>query len=77
MKEFARQRAGIVLHEQVIDGIAAAHAAYGLAARHARTQRKNGVGTDVLDLRKVDAVFVTKRKIAKQVFKRVDAASCQ
>ena len=74
MEKFARQRAGVILHEQVIDRIAAPHAAYGLSARHAHAQGKDTVWPNVLDLRKMDAIFIAKGKIAEQVFQRVNAA---
>src|SRR5260370_9041293 len=76
VEKFAGERAaGIVLHEQVIDGVAAAaHAADGLAAHHAGANGVGAVGPDVLHLGKMDAVFVAKREVAEQVLERVDAA---
>src|SRR5713226_9787774 len=76
MKKFDREKAaGVVLDEQMIDGVAAAaHAADRLAAHHARA---NGVGAarlDVPHLGKMDAVLVAKREIAEKVFERLDAA---
>src|SRR5713226_5561907 len=59
----------------MIDGVAAAaHAADGLAAHDTRANGVDAVGLDVLDLGKMDAVFVAKRQVAEQVLKRVDAA---
>ncbi len=52
MKEFAGQRARIILNQEVINGIAAAHAPHCLAAHYARTQRINAVRLNVLDLGK-------------------------
>jgi len=76
VKKFDGEKtARVVLNEQVIDGVAAAaHAADGLAAHHARANGVNAVGLDVLHLGKMDAVFVAKGEIAEQVFERVDAA---
>ena len=48
-----------------------------LAARHAHTQRKDTVWPNVLNLRKMDAIFIAKGKIAEQVFQGVNAALCE
>ncbi len=75
MKEFAgEQAAGGVLNEQVIDGVAAAHAADGLAAHDLGADGVDAVGLDVLDIGKMDAVFVAERQIREQVFEGVKAA---
>src|SRR5208283_3694823 len=74
VEELAGQRAGIILNEEMIDGIAAVHAANGLAAHDTGAQSVGAVGLDVLDLGEMDAVFVAEGKIMEQIFKRVDAA---
>ena len=74
VKKFAGERAGVVLHQKMIDGIAAAHAANGLSAGDAYAEGENVVGADVLDLREVDAVFVAEREIGEEIFEGVDAA---
>src|SRR5438046_10385951 len=58
----------------MIDGIAAAHGADGLATHHASANGVNAVRLDVFHPGKMDAVFVTKRQVAEEVLKRVDAA---
>src|SRR2546429_1222158 len=68
------QAAGFVLHEQMIDGVAAAHAADGLAAQDAGANGVDTVRLDVLDFGKMDAIFVAKRQVAEQVVEGVDAA---
>jgi hypothetical protein len=73
MKKFARERAGIVLHQQMIDGVATAHTANGLAAGDAYAQSENIVGAHIFDLRKVETVFVSERQVAKEIFECVDA----
>ena len=75
MEKLARQQAaGVILHEQVIDGVAAAHGAHRLAAHHARANGVNAVGLDVLHFGEMNAVFVAKRQIAQEILERVDAA---
>jgi hypothetical protein len=74
MKEFARKRACVVLHEQVVNGVSATHAAHSGPAGDAHTQSKNMVRADIFDLGEADAVFVAKREIAEQVFEGVNAA---
>ena len=75
VKKFAgQQAAGRVLHQQVINGVAAAHSADGLAAHHLGANGVNAVGLDVLHIRKMDAIFVAKRQVREQVFERVKAA---
>lgn len=74
VEEFARKRAGIVLHEQVVDGVATIHPADGLAAHDASAQGVNPVGLNIFDFREVDAVFIAKGEVVQQVFEGVDAA---
>ena len=76
VKEFAGERAaGVVLNEEMIDGVAAAaHAADGLAAHDTRANGVSAVGLDIFYFGKMNAVFVTKREIAEQIFERVDTA---
>src|SRR6266704_630153 len=60
-----------VLDEQMIDGVAAAaHAANGLAAHHAGANGVDAIGLDVLDVRKMDAVFVAKWQVAEEILER-------
>src|SRR5215467_9175209 len=75
VKEFAAERETVlVLHQEVVDGVAASHATHGGAAGDTNAQRVDAVGSDVFDLGKMDAVFVSERKVSEQVFQRVDAA---
>src|SRR5690242_13417154 len=76
MEEFAgQQAASLVLHQQVINGVAAeAHVSKGLTAHDARTNGICSVGLNVLHLRKVNAVFIAKRQIAEQIFERINPA---
>jgi hypothetical protein len=73
VKKFAGERAGVVLNEKMIDGIASTHAANGLAAGDADAQSENIVGTNIFDLREVETVFVAKRKVTEKVFESVNA----
>ncbi len=61
----------------MIDGVATPHAANGLSAGDANTQRENIVGANVSNLRKVKAVFVSERQVAKEIFECVDATFCE
>src|SRR5882762_3744605 len=73
--KLARQRtAGVVLHQQVIDGVAAAHAAHRLAAHDARANGIRAVRLNVLHLGEMDAVFIAKGEVAQQILERVDPA---
>ena len=76
MKKLAGKLAtSFVLYKQVVNGVAAeAHVSNGLAAHDPRSNRVGAVRLNVLDLRKMDAVFVTKRKVAEQIFERMNAA---
>ena len=74
VEKLAGQRAGVVLNEQVIDGVAAVHAADGLAAHDAGAQGVGGVRLKVFNFGKMDAVFVAEWKVVQQVFESVDAA---
>ncbi len=47
VKKLASERAGFVLDKQVIDGVAASHAAHGLAAHDARADGVRAVWLDV------------------------------
>jgi hypothetical protein len=73
VEKFAGERTGIVLHEKMIDGVAATHAANRLTTGDADAQSENIVGAHIFDLRKVKAVFVSERQVAKEVFECVDA----
>jgi len=75
VKKLARQRtARVVLHQQVINGVAAAHTAHRLAAHHPCTNGVRAVRLNVFHLGEMDAVFVTEREVPEQVLKRVDPA---
>ncbi len=74
VKKLAGQRAGIILNEEMIDGIAAVHAANSLAAHDAGAQGVGAVGLNVLDFGEMDAVFVAEGQIVEQIFEREDAA---
>src|SRR3979490_981497 len=55
-------------------GAAAAHAADRLAAHHAGADGVGAVRLDVLHLGEMNAIFVAKWQVAKQILERVDAA---
>src|SRR5271165_2634835 len=74
VKEFAGERAGIVLHEKMIDGVAAVHAADGLAAHDARANGVDIVGLKIFDFGEVGTVFVAKGQVVKEIVECVDAA---
>jgi len=73
VEKFAGKRTGVVLHEKMIDGVAATHAANSLSAGDADTQSENIVGANISNLRKVKAVFVAERQVGKEIFESVDA----
>jgi len=75
VKKFAGEgETGFVLYEQVVDGVASAHAAHGGTAGYAHPQSIDITRANILDEGKVNAVFVAEREIAEQVFESVDAA---
>lgn len=77
VEEFApKQPARGILDQKMVDGIAtvSAHGAHRLATHYSRANGVNAVGPNVANVRKVDAVFVPKRKIGEQVSKSVQAA---
>src|SRR5229473_7097308 len=76
MEKFDGEKtAGVVLDEQMIDGVAAAaHAADGLAAHHARANGVGAVGLDIFHLGEMNAIFVAKRQVAEKILESVDAA---
>jgi len=74
VEEFARKRAAVVLHEEMVDGVAAVHPTDGLAAHDASTQGINTVGLNVFYFGETDAVFVAKREIVQKIFQSVDTA---
>ncbi len=55
VKEFAGEEACRILHQQMVNGVAAARCAHGLAAHHARADGVNAVGLNVLDVAEMDA----------------------
>ena len=74
VKKLAGKLAGGILHEEMIDGVAPAHGADGLAAHNAGANGVDAVGLDVADVREMDAVFVAEGEIVKEIVDRVDAA---
>lgn len=56
-------------------GVVAAHAAHGLATHDLYADGVDAVGLNVFYVGKMDAVFVTERKIGEQVFEGMDAAA--
>src|ERR1700675_2265536 len=74
VKEFAGEQAGGILHEEMIDGVAAARRAHGLAAHYAGANGVDAVGLDVLDVAEMDAIFVAEGEVQEQIFEGVDAA---
>ena len=68
MEKFAgKKSARCVLHEEVINSVAAAHPADGLTAHYLGSDGVNAVWLDVLDVRKMNAVFVAERQIRQQI----------
>ncbi len=75
VKKFARQQtAHVVLQQQMIDGVAAAHAANHLAAHHTRANGVGAVRLDVFHLGEMDAIFITEGEVTQQILERVDSA---
>ncbi len=74
VKKFAGELAGRILHEEMIDGVASAHGAHGLATHDASANGVDAVGLDVANVGEVDAIFVAERQIVKKIVDRVDAA---
>jgi hypothetical protein len=74
MEKFAGELAGGILHEKMVDGVASAHGADGLAAHDAGANSVDAVGLDVLDIGEVDAVFVAEGEIVEEIVDGVDAA---
>ncbi len=75
VKKFAGERAGIVLHQEMVDGVAAAvHAADGLAAEDFGAQSIDVAGLDFFNLREADAVFVAEWQVTEQVQERANTA---
>ncbi len=74
VKKFAGEQAGGILHEEMVDGVAAAGRAHGLAAHDAGANGVDAVGLDVFDVTEMDAVFVAEGEIEEEIFEGVDAA---
>jgi hypothetical protein len=74
VEKFAGELAGGILHEKMIDGVASAHGAQGLAAHDASANGVDAVGLDVFDVGEMDAVFVTKWQVEEEIVERIDAA---
>src|SRR5260370_11048009 len=74
VKKFAGKLAGGILHEEMIDGVAPAHGADGLAAHDASANGVDAVGLNVANVGEVDAIFVAEGQIVKKIVDRVYAA---
>src|SRR4029077_20754786 len=75
VKEFAGEKAtGGILNEQVINGVVAELVGDGLAAHDARANGVSSVGLDLLDIGKMNAIFVTGGQIGGQVVEGGKAA---
>jgi hypothetical protein len=74
VKKLDGERAGFVLNEQMIDSIAAAHAADGLAAHDFSANGVDTVWLNVFEAGETDAVFVAKWQIGEQIFECMDSA---
>src|SRR5271165_3674586 len=73
VKKLAGKRAGLILNQEVINGIAAVPTADGLAAHDPRTESVYPAGLKVFNFGKMNAVFVTERQIVEQIFEGEDA----
>jgi hypothetical protein len=58
----------------MIDGVASAHAADSLTAGDADAKRENIVGAHILDLGKVETIFIAKGEVAEEIFESVNSA---
>src|SRR6266446_7342615 len=58
VKKLAGKLAGGILHEEMIDGVAPAHGADGLAAHDASADGVDAVGLNVAHVGEMDAIFV-------------------
>ena len=58
----------------MIDSVATAHTAHGLAAHHARANGIRPVRLDVFHLGKMNEIFIAKRQVREQILERVDPA---
>jgi hypothetical protein len=67
VEKLAWERTGVVLHQQMVDGVAAVHAADRLAAHNAGAQGVGAVGLNVFNFGEMNAVFIAKREIVQQV----------
>jgi len=74
VEKFAGELAGGILHKEVVDRVASAHGAQGLAAHDASANGVDAVGLNVLDIGEMHAVFVAERQIEKKIVERIDAA---
>ena len=74
VKKFAGKLAGGILHEEMINGVAPAHGADGLAAHDACSNGVDAVWLDVANVGEVDAIFVAEGEIVKEIVDRIDAA---
>ena len=74
VEELAREGAGGVFDEEMIDSVVTAHGADGLSAEDRGADREDIIGLDVFDVGEVDAVFVAEGKVGEEVFEGVEAA---
>jgi len=58
----------------MVDGVASAHGADGLAAHDASANGVDAVGLDVADVGEVDAIFVAEGEIVEEIVDGVDSA---
>ncbi len=74
VEKLAGELAGGILNQKMVDRVASAHGAQGLAAHDAGANGVDAVGLDVFDIGEMDAVFIAERQVEKKVVQRVDAA---
>jgi hypothetical protein len=74
MKKLAGKLTGGILHEEMVDGIASAHSANGLAAHDTSANGVDAFGFNVLDVGEMNAVFIAEGEIVEEIVDRVDAA---
>ena len=77
VKEFARQRAGFVAHQQVIDRAPSSRVTNQPGIGHHALHRVRFTRHDLANLAEVDAVFVAKRQVAEQIADAVNPARFQ
>jgi hypothetical protein len=65
VKKCAGERASGVLHQQVVDGVAAVHAPDGLPAEDVGADGVGVAGLQFFNFGKADAVFVAERQVVQ------------